>query len=94
MMGIIKDEGLELQRFNEIQQAAVDPNKEIETTSAEDKKHKAVVMKLDKMRPQLQKKMESILSESDLSMERYQQLAMALRTDTELQERLKAMMQG
>lgn len=94
MMDVIKNEGLELQRFNEIQQASIDPKKDVETTSAEDKKHKAVVMKLEKLQPKLQKKMQTILSESDLSMERYQQLSMALKTDAELQKRLKKIMQS
>lgn len=37
MMQVVQEEGFELQRFNEIHQASMDPNKEIETTPEEDK---------------------------------------------------------
>jgi len=94
MMAVVQSEDFELQRFNEIHQANIDPEKEVETTEAEDKKYKAIVTELEEMQPALQKKMEDVISESDLSMERYQQLAMALRTDAELQQRLQQIMKS
>lgn len=94
MMQIIKDEGMDLQRFNEIHQASRNPNKEVEATKAEEEKYSAVVEELESLQPQFQKKMQTIISNSDLSMERYQKLAMALRTDQELQKRLQEIMQS
>lgn len=94
MMAVVENEELELQRFNEIHQANMDPNKEIQTTEEEDQKYKAVVAEFEVIQPEFQKKMEEVITESDLSMERYQQLAMALRSDAELQQRLQAIMQG
>lgn len=94
MMTVVQEKDFELQRFNEIHQANMDPEKEIETTDAEDKKYKAVVSELEEMQPELQKKMQEVISESDLSMERYQQLAMALQSDAALQQRLQAMMKS
>jgi len=94
MMAVVQEEEFELQRFNEIHQAEMDPKKEIETTEVEDKKYKAVVSELQEMQPELQKKMQEVISGSDLSMERYQQLAMALRSDAELQQRLQEMMKS
>jgi len=94
MMTVVQEKDFELQRFNEIHQANMDPEKEIETTNAEDKKYKAVVSELEEMQPELQKKMQEVISESDLSMERYQQLAMALQSDAALQQRLQAMMKS
>jgi len=94
MMAVIQEEDLELQRFNEIRQAKMDPEKEVETTDVENKKYKAVVSELEEMQPELQKKMQEVIAGSDLSMERYQQLAMALRSDAELQQRLQQMMKS
>ena len=94
MMAVVQGEELELQRFNEIHQANMDPNKDIETTQEEDKKYKAVVAELEVIQPEFQKKMQEVIAESDLSMERYQQLAMALRSDAELQQRLQSIMKS
>ena len=94
MMTVVQNEEFELQRFNEIHQAKMDPEKEIETTSEEDKKYDAVVTELETIQPEFQKKMQTVITESDLSMERYQQLAMALRSDAELQQRLQEIMKS
>ena len=94
MMAVVQGEELELQRFNEIHQANMDPNKDVETTKEEDKKYKAVVAEFEVIQPEFQKKMQEVIAESDLSMERYQQLAMALRSDAELQQRLQSIMKS
>ena len=94
MMEVVTSEDFELQRFNDIHQAKMDPNKEIETTSEEDEKYKAVVAEIEVIQPKYQKKMEEVITESDLSMERYQQLAMALRSDVELQQRLQEILKS
>lgn len=94
MVEVIKDEGFELQRFNEIHQASMDPNKEVELSDAEDAKYKAAVKELESMQPEFQKEMQSLIADSDLSMERYQQIAMALRADTELQKRLQEVLKS
>lgn len=93
MMKIIKDSGMELQRFNEIHQAQQNPDNDADMTSDEQAKYKEIVAELQALQPTFQKRMQDILSESGLSMERYQQLAMALQTDKELQQRLRETMQ-
>lgn len=94
MMTVVQNGDFELQRFNEIHQAKMDPKKEIETTAEEDKKYKAVVTEIEEIQPKYQKRMEEVISESDLSMERYQQMAMALRSDVELQQRLQEILKS
>ncbi|MCG9973322.1 DUF4168 domain-containing protein [Christiangramia crocea] len=94
MIAVVQDEEFELQRFNEIHQAKMDPNKEVETSEEEDKKYELVVAELETIQPKFQKEMQEVISESELSMERYQQVAMALRTDAELQKRLQEIMQS
>ncbi|MDX1544360.1 MAG: DUF4168 domain-containing protein [Christiangramia sp.] len=94
MIEVVQDEDFELQRFNEIHQAKIDPEKEVETTEKEEKRYELVVAELESIQPKFQKKMEDLVKESDLTMERYQQLAMALRTDPQLQQRLQAIMKS
>ena len=94
MIQVVQEEDFELKRFNEIHQAQMNPQKEIEMTEKEEEKYELVVAELQNIQPKFQEKIENVISESELSMERYQQLAMALRSDAELQQRLQAMMQG
>lgn len=94
MMAVVKEKDFELQRFNEIHQAKMDPEKDIETTDKENKKYDAVVSELETIQPEFQQKMQTVIQDSDLSMERYQQLAMALRSDAELQKRLQEAMKS
>jgi len=94
MMAVVQEKDFELQRFNEIHQAKMDPKKDIETTDKEDKKYDAVVSELETIQPEFQQKMQTVIQDSDLSMERYQQLAMALRSDAELQKRLQEAMKS
>ena len=94
MIAVVQDQEFELKRFNEIHMAKQDPNEPVETTDVEDKKYNLVVAELQTIQPKFQKKMETVISDSDLSMERYQKLAMALRTDAELQQRLQEMMKS
>ena len=94
MMEVVKDEGFELQRFNEIHQASMDPNKEVELTDEENEKYQAVVKELETMQPEFQKEMQELIADSGLSMERYQQIAMALRSDADLQKRLQEVLKS
>ncbi|MUP46230.1 DUF4168 domain-containing protein [Gramella sp. BOM4] len=94
MIAVVEAEDFELQRFNEIHQAKMNPQKEIETTDNEDKKYELVVAELQTIQPKYQEKIETVIANSDLSMERYQQVAMALRSDASLQKRLQEKMQG
>ena len=63
-------------------------------TEEEKKKHKEVVAEIESMQGEFQKEMENAISEQGLEVERYEKIAMALQTDTELQQRLQQLMQG
>lgn len=90
----VEDSGFDIQRFNEIHQASLDPNSEVDATEEEMKKHKEVVTEIEGMQGEFQKEMESAISEEGLDVARYEKIAMALQTDTELQQRLQQLMQG
>ena len=94
MIKTVEDSGFDVQRFNEIHQASLDPNQEVEVSSEEKAKHKEVVTEIEGMQGKFQKDMEEVIEKEGLSIERYEQLAMALQTDTELQQRLQKLMQG
>lgn len=90
----VEDSGFDIQRFNKIHQASLDPNTEVDATEEEMTKHKEVVTEIEGMQGEFQKEMESAISEEGLDVARYEKIAMALQTDTELQQRLQQLMQG
>ena len=68
----VEDSGFDIQRFNEIHQAALDPNTESDATEEEKKKHKEVVAEIESMQGEFQKEMENAISEQGLEVERYE----------------------
>ena len=94
MIQVVQDSDLKLERFNEIHQANLDPNKEAKTTDAESKKYEVAVTKLETIQPKFQERMKNLIDNSSLSVERYQQLAMALQSDASLQQRLQEELKG
>ncbi len=89
MAQTVAEEEMEIQRFNEIHTAQLDPAKEVKTTAEEKEKYEDIVSEIEEVQLDFQKKMEASIKESGLSVERYQQIATRLQTDAELQERLR-----
>ena len=94
MITVVEDEGFEIQRFNEMYQTSMNPNKELDASAEEMKKYKATVQKIEGMQGEFQEKMEEVITDQGFTMERYEKLAMALQTDPEMQQRLQEMLQG
>lgn len=94
MMQTVQEAGMDIQKFNEIHQAAMDPAVEVEVSAEEQKKHQEITSDLEKMQVTFQEQMEEVIEEQDLTIQRYEQIAMGLQNDPELQERLKAVFEG
>lgn len=89
MTAVIEDEGIEIKRFNEIHQATMDPAVEVDASKEEQEKYEVIIAEIERLQPGFQKKMQELVAESGLSMERYEQIATKLQTDPQLQERLR-----
>lgn len=94
MIQVVQEEGMDVKRFNEVHLALTQGKKDVNVTDEEKETHKVVMDKLEGMQAGFQKQMEDIITGQGLSVERYQQLAMALRSDSELQQRLQKLLQG
>ena len=94
MIQVVQEEGMEIPRFNEIHQATIDPEVEVEATEEEKTAHKNIISELETMQAGVQQKMEKLITDQGLSLERYEQIAMSLQSDTELQQRIQQMIQG
>lgn len=92
MMKMIEDEGLDVQRFQTIQQASTDPSKEVDATKEEMASHKKISSKIQAMQPELEKKMETIIEKDGLTLDRYQAIAMAIQDNQELQQKVQSKM--
>ena len=55
----VEDSGFDIQRFNEIHQASLDPNTEVDATEDELTKHKEIVSEIEGMQGEFQKEMEN-----------------------------------
>lgn len=89
MGALVQDEDMEIGRFNQIHQASLDPEVEIETTQEEEEKYGRISTEIEEMQVKFQEQMEELITEQDLTIEKYQQIATQLQTDPELQERLR-----
>ncbi len=94
MMLMVQEEGVEIQRFNEIHQASLNPEVELETTPEEKAAHGKIIAKLEGMQAEVQQQLEKFIVEQGISLERYEQIARKLQSDTQLQQRIQQMLQG
>lgn len=95
MMEVVDQSGFELDRFNEIYQAAMTEDTETLKTLSEDetKKFDGVLARFDAMQAVFQKQMEEAVVKQNISLERFDAIAELMETDTALQLRLQNMMQ-
>lgn len=94
MMGVVQSEGMDIQRFNEIHQATVDPEVEVEATAAEKEQHKNITSELEEIQVKFQGRLEKVITDQGLTIQQYEKIAMGLQNDPELQERLRKEFQG
>lgn len=85
----ITREGMEINRFNTIHQAQMDPEAEVELTKEEEKKYEEIIKDLNEMQAEFRKEIEDMIEEGGLTIERYEQIGNQLQKDAELQERLR-----
>ena len=93
MVNTVEEEGLAVQRFNEIIQSQQDPNKETELKDGEKEKFEDVSRKLEEMQMKAQAKMEEKITDEGLTLKRYQEIAALVQSDPNLQQRIKEYLQ-
>ena len=89
MAGVVTNEGMEIQRFNEIHEATLNPEAEITATEEEKKQHQKIVSNLETIQAGVQAKLEKAVQDQGITPARYEQIAMGLQNDPALQERIK-----
>lgn len=92
MMTVIEEEGLKVERFSEIQEAEMDPNKTSDASAEEKKMHASAMAKIEEMQPELEKKAVEGIESTGITIERYQSLAAVIQNEKSLQQRLQTIM--
>ncbi len=88
MMGVIEEEGLTVEKFNEIHQASLNPNAEVEASDEDKRKHKSALAKVEAMNDDIQKLMESKIQEAGLTPEEFEMINQQVQSDPEMQQKL------
>ena len=94
MVKAVEEKGLEVQRYNEIQQAQQDPNQEAEVTEKELKQYETATQELEEIQVQIQQQMQAKIVEEGLTVNRYQEIAAVIQNDPELHQKLQEYLQG
>lgn len=93
MANVVVKEDLTIQRYNEIQQAAQNPNQETDASQTELQKCQTASLEIEKIQMKAQQKMQEKIVEKGLTVNRYQEIATAVQTNPELQKKLQTLMQ-
>jgi hypothetical protein len=94
MMKAVTDEDLTVERFNLINQAEQNPNKDVEASTEELKKYNAALEAVESIQETVEAQLQTKIKESGLTLERFQQIANQMKNSKELQQRLASLMQG
>ncbi len=94
MVEAVEAKEMSVERFNELSQAQENPGAEVNASESEMKNFEAAMGELMKVQMEVQSEMEGIIKKAGLSIDRYQEIAMRLQSDPELQMRIQAMLQG
>jgi hypothetical protein len=93
MISVIQEKGIEVQRFNEIRNAQQDPDKEVDADEDEIKKFESANQEIEKIQNIAQQDMQKQITDAGLTVNRYQEIMIAVKNDPVLQEKLQKFME-
>lgn len=93
MISVVEDHDLDVKTFNEIHQAKME-NRNVTASEEDQEKHREAVTEIEAMQPEIQSNMEEIITNQGLTVERYQEIAIAMQDDPQLQQRLQQILTG
>ncbi|MFO8234588.1 MAG: DUF4168 domain-containing protein [Bacteroidales bacterium] len=91
----VEDEGMEVERFNEIQRSQqMQQEGESDATEEEMQQFRNIMEELQNVQTGAEEEMEKAIEDAGLTMQRYQQIAEAAQRDSELMQKLQEKLQG
>lgn len=88
MMTAIEDNGLDVQRYSEIEQATRS-GQEVEMTAEEEKAYENTSKVVQQEQMKIQQEAQKLLQKHDFDQQRFMKISQALRTDQELMEKYR-----
>jgi len=88
MVGAIKEQGLDIQKFNEIQQASQSEGENSEVSEEDMAKYQQSVQAMQAVQQEAQQKMKASIEASGMELEKYQNIMRAVQEDPAMQGRL------
>src|SRR5690606_29275921 len=89
MADAVQQEGMDIKRFNEIHNAHLNPEVEVTATTEEKQKHETILKEIETIQVNIQGAMEEKIQEQGLTLQRFEQIAMKMENDPELQQKLR-----
>jgi hypothetical protein len=89
MVNTVENEGLEVQRFNEINQAENNPDQPGNASDKEMEKYNSCIQQIQVIQNNAQEQMQKKITNEGLSVERYQEIMQLVQKDSKLQMRLQ-----
>lgn len=93
MVKAVQDEGLNVQRYNELLQNEEDPTQNANPSIEEKQQFESANKKIESVQNTAQQSMHKKIQDEGLSIKRYQEIAFAIQNSPKLQEKLQQFMQ-
>lgn len=93
MVKAVQDEGLSVERYNELLQNEENPEQNANPTEEEKQQFENVNIQIKGIQNKAQQSMHKKIQDEGLSIKKYQEIAYAIQNSPELQERLQQFMQ-
>lgn len=91
MIKEVQKQGLDVNKFMEIQKSMSTPTAPKKYTDADKKKYDLAVVELGKIQTQMRGRMEGVLKKQKITMQDYQRMMISVQTDPEAQQKLMQM---
>jgi hypothetical protein len=89
MLSTVQEEGIDVDRFNEFLTAQQDPAQEFDASEEELNKFAAAYQEIEEIQEKALQQMEKAITENELTLERYQEIAMTIQANPELLQKLQ-----
>lgn len=89
MVNAVQEEGVDVQRFNEYLTAQQDPEQEMSASEDELEKFASAYQAIEEIQGEAEKEMQKAIADNNLSVERYQEIAMSIQSNPELLQKLQ-----
>ena len=89
IFGAIQEEGMDVQRYTLIFQAKQNPDQQIDASEKEIEIFNKISRAIEKIQEEAQEEMEEKITDEGLTIERYQEIGIALQTNPDLQLKIQ-----